>query len=101
MYTFIEFVVNNTFVEFYTYGGLIIYIYSLFLDALAENSDRQINNTVKPWFVSIICSGNMLGIQSTYISKRISHGPSCDHVTFGITNYSYCKTSLIYQVKVY
>ena len=26
---------------------------------------------------------------------------SCDHVTFGVTYYSYCKTSLLYQVTIY
>ena len=30
-----------------------------------------------------------------------SHWFSCDHVTFGVTDYPYCKTSLIYQVKIY
>ena len=29
-------------------------------------------NTVRPWFASLTCSGNMLVIQSTRISKRIS-----------------------------
>jgi hypothetical protein len=33
---------------------------------------HQEQNTVVPWFVSIIHSGNVLLIQSTRISKRIS-----------------------------
>ena len=60
-------------------------------------------NTVKPWFASIIHSGNRFVIQSTHISKRIDdHNGSVVimwHLAWRI--YSYCKTSLLYQVKNY
>lgn len=60
-------------------------------------------STVKSWFASIIHSGNMLVIHKhLYIKVNFkNHWLSCGHVTSGITDGSYCKTSLIYQVKIY
>ena len=54
-------------------------------------------NTVKPWFVSILCSGNTIVTQSTCILKWISRtfGSVVINVTFGVTYDSYCKTSLV------
>ena len=33
---------------------------------------RHVKSTVKPWSLRVICSGNMLVIQRTCISKQIS-----------------------------
>ena len=33
--------------------------------------------------------------------KRENHWLRCDHMIFGVMYYSYSKTSLIYQVKIY
>ena len=33
--------------------------------------------------------------------RERNHWLSCDHVTFGVTYISQCKTSLVYQVKIY
>ena len=61
----------------------------------------EIPNKVKPWFASIIHSRNMLVIQSTCISKQISRPIGSVVIMFGITCYSYCKTSLVYRIKIY
>ena len=38
----------------------------------------------------------------SYIKANVkNHGLSGDHVTFGVTYYSYCKTLLVYQVKLH
>ena len=58
--------------ELGTPGG----IHSLVRNRARIDSDAvgcgSLESTVKPWFESIIPSGNMLVIQSTCISKRIS-----------------------------
>ena len=33
--------------------------------------------------------------------REKNHWLSCDDVMFGVTYYSYCKTLLIYQIKIY
>ena len=45
---------------------------NIFLNILLYDNNCWICIAVKPWFVSIICSWNMLVIQSTCISKQIS-----------------------------
>ena len=58
--------------------------------------------TVKPWCVSIIYTRNTCNPKHLYIKAYFkNHLLSCDHVTFGVTVYSYCKTWLVYQVKIY
>ena len=43
------------------------------------------------------CNPKPLYIKVNFKNHWLSH----DHVTFGVTYYSYCKTSLVYQVKIH